>query len=90
MVSMKQAKERAAKRKHQERFQAEMAAAIKAVVSKFPKNNTDQASHLCHNGNCVNCDHLRWEGPLLNAERKKCEAAGECSGHGPGVPDCTF
>lgn len=55
---------------------------------KYPLEG-DQGSHLCHNRDCVNPDHLQWESYLDNKRREKfCNGKDICSCGL--VPPCIF
>lgn len=46
-----------------------------ANLNEDPTHLTQQdyeVSHLCHNVNCINAEHLRWESKDLNADRNRC------------------
>ncbi len=43
-----------------------------AVSGIFPKQATDEVSHLCDNSRCLRVDHLRWESRQQNSDRKNC------------------
>ena len=47
----------------------------------FPKNKSDQASHLCHNPQCVHPQHIAWEALDLHGSRDMCRRHGSCLGH---------
>lgn len=52
-----------------------------------PKQEHDEASHLCGNGRCVNPAHLRWEGLGMNTSRNECHHYGcECTHNPPCIP----
>jgi len=42
------------------------------------KGATWVASHLCHDGQCVNADHLVWEPSWFNRLRDNCPGGNEC------------
>lgn len=44
-------------------------------------------SHLCHNRQCVNIEHLSEEPHYVNNNRQHCKALGECTEHHP-YPKC--
>ena len=46
-----------------------------------------EASHLCHNKNCVLLNHIHAEPHHINCSRKLCVHSGFCLGHGV-HPDC--
>lgn len=50
------------------------------------KSSSD-VSHLCHNRQCVNLQHLSYEPHSVNNNRMPCKLDGECSGH-HGFQDC--
>ena len=50
-------------------------------------------SHLCHEGHCVNPEHLYHEDRVVNLERNSCKESGECKGHifnNDTYPACIF
>ena len=47
-----------------------------------------EASHLCHNKTCVLSEHIVFEPPSINTDRKRCARRKVCMGHGPNHPDC--
>jgi len=52
---------------------------VSAVVNgKWPHHPLDDCSHLCHNIDCFNPDHVTWELKSFNNDRKKCEKAKKC------------
>jgi len=51
------------------------------VDSGVPANRVD-LSHLCHNKNCVNPDHLVFELNTINQARVLCAETGRCFSHG--------
>jgi len=49
----------------------------------------DDVSHCCHEGLCVNPDHLSHEHHLINSEREICRRKGQCTLH-TGYKPCIF
>jgi hypothetical protein len=46
-------------------------ATLKGDTSQFANNNYE-VSHLCHNTDCINAEHVRLESKELNADRNRC------------------
>jgi hypothetical protein len=46
-----------------------------------------QVSHICHNKLCIRFEHLCYETPSNNIQRKECLKKGACDHHG-NQPDC--
>ncbi|KAK3599554.1 hypothetical protein CHS0354_035791 [Potamilus streckersoni] len=40
-------------------------------------------SHLCHNKQCLNLEHLSYEPAVVNSQRNTCVSEGRCFGHKP-------
>ena len=67
--------------------------ALVVFKGKFELGSHLDASHLCHNKQCINPQHLNLEERLVNNGRRVCIKQGECTGHprpdGLGFyPDC--
>lgn len=54
-------------------------AIIMACHGIFAHELTDQVSHLCDNSKCVRLEHLRWETPAKNNQRKGCPGLTKCN-----------
>jgi hypothetical protein len=52
--------------------------ALCADTLQSPPSEADDASHLCHNGQCINPRHLNVENVALHRKRPQCAAKGEC------------
>ena len=46
-----------------------------------------EISHLCHNKNCIQIEHLQLEPKSVNMSRKMCVSGRQCIGHGQ-YPPC--
>ena len=63
----------------------------KCPLMDIPDNY--HVSHLCHNNNCINKDHLVLEPGWVNLSRKRCISGRQCIGHEPYLQcklDCRF
>ena len=56
----------------------------------FELNSRYQVSHLCHNKKCVNIEHLNYETPVTNNQRKTCNSNRVCCCNHYGEPNCIF
>ena len=56
------------------------AAIVLLRYGNFPRQEHDEASHLCGHGRCCNPEHLVWEGLGENSRRNECHHYGsECT-----------
>ena len=76
----------------------QLALLVKLNVMEIPQGTTYdriEASHLCHNENCIKKDHLVAERHSINTARRNCKSERPikndrkfCHGHGAGNPSC--
>lgn len=63
--------------------------AILIDAGKYPSEQKNTASHLCHESLCLESSHLVWESHDANQKReRKCHQKGEC--HCGQQPSCLF
>jgi hypothetical protein len=54
-----------------------VAQCVLLMDNRYPKED-DQASHLCHNRNCIKKEHLVWEDANANQRRLRCQREKVC------------
>jgi Zinc-binding loop region of homing endonuclease len=59
------------------------AAIVLLAAGKTPRNEHDEASHLCGHSRCFNAEHLVWEPLGVNASRNECHHYGVACSHNP-------
>ena len=57
---------------------------------RVPIKGQIDCSHLCHNNNCLNPEHLSLEPRVINHKRKQCKKQRTCTHHGDAFADCIF
>ena len=55
----------------------------------FSEKNANKIdlSHLCHNPDCINAEHLNFEPNEVNLASNLCQSVKHCKGHGK-YPNC--